>query len=156
MKKFSILCLVLGIFFTSCKTSKLAKQNETNFRGNWVLTSVQPREKTIAISEVFNQASPQCFNGSSWHLVANNHSGNYVFNNANCPTGQTEISWHMADDNGVGYFWFKQIGEGQKAKNVLSGYKLKVEAITNSQAHFSQEVPFDGGKTIIDYYFTKN
>ncbi|MRJ07420.1 hypothetical protein EDL98_00470 [Ornithobacterium rhinotracheale] len=155
MKK--VLLLMLSVaFFASCTTTQnAAKQSAKDFRGDWTLTSVTPRDAGIEITNLFDQAPQNCFVGSSWHLVANNNSGNYVFNSVSCPSEPSKINWHMSNEDGVTYFWFKRIAAGEKAKNVLSGYKLKVEDISDYQAHLSQEVPVDGQKTIIDYYFTK-
>ncbi|AFL97149.1 hypothetical protein [Ornithobacterium rhinotracheale] len=155
MKK--VLLLMLSVaFFASCSpTQNAAKQSAKDFRGDWTLTSVTPREAGIQITSLFNQAPQSCFVGSSWHLVANNNSGNYIFNNVSCSSEPNKINWHMTNENGVNYFWFKRIAAGEKAKNVLTGYKLKVENISDYQAHLSQEVPVGNQKTIIDYYFTK-
>ncbi|MBV7441899.1 hypothetical protein KRX57_10770 [Weeksellaceae bacterium TAE3-ERU29] len=155
MKKLSIVCLMLGLAFTSCTTSKLATNSENALRGDWTLYKVESRNPAASITTLFNQASPQCFQGSEWHLVANNNSGNYVLNGMNCPTGQNNINWHVAEEDGIAYFWFKQIPEGQKAKNIKSGYKMRVESADANAAHLSHEVPFGTGKTVIDYYFVK-
>ncbi|QAR31770.1 hypothetical protein EQP59_10660 [Ornithobacterium rhinotracheale] len=155
MKKV-LLSMLSVAFFASCSpTQNAAKQSAKDFRGDWTLTSVTPREASIQITNLFNQAPQSCFVGSSWHLVANNNSGNYVFNSVSCPSESNKISWHMTNEDGTTYFWFKRILPGEKAKNVLTGYKLKVEDLSDYQAHLSQEVPVGGEKTTIDYYFTK-
>lgn len=155
MKKALLLMLSVA-FFASCSTTQnVVKKSTKDFRGDWTLTSVVPREKGIKVINLFNQAPENCFVGSSWHLVANNNSGNYAFSSVSCPSEPNKISWHMTNEEGTTYFWFKRILPGEKAKNVLTGYKLKVEDLSDYQAHLSQEVPIDGQKTIIDYYFTK-
>lgn len=155
MKKLSLLCLALGLVTSSCSTSKLAKQTQNEFRGDWTLVSVQPREKGVSVTQLFNQASTDCFIGSHWHLVANNNSGTYILNETTCPSGKNMINWHTTEEDGIAYFWFKQIAQGEKAKNVKSGYKMRIESISETQAQLSQEVPLDNGKTTIDYYFIK-
>uniref|UniRef100_UPI0039A531B9 hypothetical protein n=1 Tax=Ornithobacterium rhinotracheale TaxID=28251 RepID=UPI0039A531B9 len=155
MKKLLALACAVSLFTACSTTQKVAKQAEKEFRGDWTLTSVAPRQAGIQITNLFNQAPQKCFTGSNWHLVANNHSGNYSFQNTACDSEPTKINWHMTQEDGTTYFWFKRIATGEKAKNVYTGYKLKVEDLSDYQAHLSQEVPVGGEKTTIDYYFTK-
>lgn len=144
----ALLCL------SACKTSKIAQQAEKDMRGDWELTSIS-NSKGFTINSVFNQASKKCFEGSTWHLVANNSSGFYELNpTEDCISGENKISWHMTEEDGVPYFWFKQLN-GEKAKNIRSGYKMRVVNITESNAVFSQEIPVDGQKETLIFNFIK-
>lgn len=158
MKRLPFLILLLSIFtvLSSCDArKKISNQTEQSMRGNWVLSQVSV-SKDFSISQLLGQAPVNCFQGSEWHLVANNHSGYYTLNGMNCPSEQNKISWHMESDGNNTYLWFKRIDEGQKAKNVKSGYKMRVVSIDEYQAHFSQEVPVNGGgKAVVNYYFNK-
>ncbi|MGV4484182.1 lipocalin family protein, partial [Ornithobacterium rhinotracheale] len=60
MKK--VLLLMLSVaFFASCSpTQNAAKQSAKDFRGDWTLTSVTPREAGIQITSLFNQAPQSC------------------------------------------------------------------------------------------------
>lgn len=166
MKKITVLCLSMGLFLGACKTTntaatkaasqKAANKAEKVFKGDWELAQILSEEgNNVEISNVFGQSSVDCFEGSDWHFVSNNNTGYYTLDGADCPMGQNKISWHLEEDNGTFYFWFKRIADGQKAKNVLSGYKMKLISADESQASFSQEVPFEGGKTTLYYYFNK-
>lgn len=161
MKKLSILGLIIGAFFmlSSCNSQKsAAKKSANGLRGDWKLAQIIGKDdNTIVITKVFDQAPLNCFEGSTWHFVENNNSGYYTLNpNQKCPSGENKISWHMDNDGDNIYFWFKRIGEGQKAKNVKSGYKMEVIYVDEYQALFTQEVPVSGGgKTTLNYYFNK-
>lgn len=155
MNKIHLLGLSALLSLGACNTAKVAKQAEKDMRGDWELTSVTTNSKGLTINNLFNQASKKCFEGSSWHLVANNSSGFYELNSTeNCPSGENKISWHMREENGVPYFWFKQLN-GEKAKNVRSGYKMRVVSITESNAVFSQEIPVNGQKETLLFNFSK-
>lgn len=153
MKKIQLLSLLL-VFLASCSTSKIANKAEKDMRGDWELVNISADNSGIKIKNIFNHSNIDCFIGSQWHLVANNHKGSYTFTSANCSADQNKISWHMEEENGVPYFWFKQLN-GEKAKNVKSGYKLRVVNIGENTAVFSQQLSMEGERITLKYNFVK-
>lgn len=157
MKKFSFLSILMVVFlFSSCSTSKLAKQTTKSFRGDWTLSKItNEKGNHVNIKNIFAHSSLSCFEGSDWHLVANNESGHYTLQGAGCPVTQNKIKWFMSEEDGNVYFWFKRLEEGVKAKKTTKGYKMRVVSVDETQAHLIHEVPFEGGKLALHYYFTK-
>lgn len=156
MKNLGILTLLMVLVLSSCSTTKIEREAEMTFRGDWTLDQiVNDQEQTVVITNLFDHSSPECFEGSTWHMVANNNKGHYTLEGVGCPTNENEFTWFMEEDGPDTYFLFKPIAEGEKAKNVLSGYKMKVISMDDMQAHLMHEVPFEGGKMSIHYYFSK-
>lgn len=156
MKKIGILTLFIALLFSSCSTTKVEREAQTSFRGDWTLDQiVSDQGQNVVISNLFHHSSLECFEGSSWHFVANNNKGHYTLEGPNCPSQENEFKWFMEQDGPDTYFMFKRVDDGVKAKNVVSGYKMKVISIEETQAHLTHEVPFEGGKMTIHYYFNK-
>lgn len=157
MKNLGILTLVLALFFSSCSsTQKVAKDNEMAFRGTWTLDEiVSDQGNTVVITSLLDHESVECFEGGTWHLVANNNSGYYKLDGPNCAPNEFDIKWYMEQEGADTYFWFKRVTDDVKAKNVVSGYKMKVVSIDAANAHLMHEVPFEGGKMAIHYHFSK-
>lgn len=156
MKKTVVLTIFLIGFLSSCSSTKVARQSERGLRGDWTLSKITNSEGSLVnLSNLLGNNSEKCLEGSQWHLVANNNKGHYTLSGNNCTSEAKEINWHNEEENGVTYFWFKNIGKDQKARKVLSGYKLKIESITETAAHLSQEVPFENGKIVVNYFFSK-
>ena len=155
--------LLFGICATallsSCASTSVQKQTiETGkeVRGSWTLTNVDYAglatnqiQGTVKVNEtvaqVFDTASPACYEGSTWTLVQNNKKGTYTFNaGAQCPTGTAEIIWNLVQDGSTTYFTFKDV-TGIKAKQNTAGYKLKVDYVTANSMRLVQDVN-NGGK----------
>ena len=65
---------------SACSVSKEATSMKQKINGNWLLETITTEGiegKVTAI--IFNEASFNCFVGSSWNFVANNSSGNYHY-----------------------------------------------------------------------------
>jgi hypothetical protein len=158
MKNLILTCFTLGLAFTSCNNSKVLADNEKLMRGDWTVTDVSVdgiNESYVDIT-VFDQAKSQCYEGSTWHLVQNNASGNYTLNGGSgCPSETTKIKWFVTESNGQYYFNFKKIYEGEKPKNVVDGYKMRVASNTGSSIILQQEMMFEGKPISVFYTLSK-
>lgn len=158
MKNLVIGMFTIGMIFTSCNNTKVLADNEKLMRGDWTITDVSIdgiNESYVDIT-VFDQAKSQCFEGSSWHLVQNNASGNYSLNGGgDCPNETTKIKWFVTESNGQYYFNFKKIYEGERPKNVVDGYKMRVASNTGSSLILEQELMFEGKPISVFYTFSK-
>lgn len=157
MKKLGLLTLIMAFFVSSCTTTQqAAKENQTAFRGDWTLDSiVSDQASNVVVTKLLDHESIECFEGGTWHLVANNNSGYYKLDGPNCASNEFDIKWYMQQEGSDTYFFFKRVSDDVKARNQISGYKMKVVSIDEASAHLLHEVPFDGGKMTLHYYFTK-
>lgn len=157
MKKGIILSSIaaLGIL-SSCSTTKAIVNTETQVRGDWTVTDVQLQGTTGTVAAtVFDEAPYECYRGSQWHLIQNNNSGTYTLTGgANCPSGTNSIKWTITDDGASKYFNFKRVNN-EKAKNVLSGYRMRIQNVSDTQMTLVQDVSFEGKLINIVYYLSK-
>lgn len=171
MKK-GILTLAVGtaMILGSCASTNVVKsQMETGkeVRGAWTLSDVSysglsnqevQGEKIVTetVATVFDTASPECYEGSTWNLVQNNKTGTYTFNHSDsgCPTGTAKIIWDIKEENGTSYFTFKDI-TGIKAKQNTAGYRMKVEYLDANAMRLVQDVNANGKIAQVIYTFQR-
>ncbi|HLV24186.1 MAG TPA: hypothetical protein VKY36_05355 [Moheibacter sp.] len=158
-KNFLLTCMASFLFIVSCTNTKMIADNEKMMRGDWTITDVSVdgiQESQVDIT-VFDEAKSQCFEGSTWHLVQNNASGNYTLQGGtDCPSATTKIKWFITETDGQYYFNFKKIYEGERPKNVVDGYKMRVASNTGSSIVLEQELTFEGKPLSVFYTFNKN
>lgn len=157
MKKL-ILFSILSIFFlTSCAESKAVVESGKLMRGDWTITNVTIDGIQASYVDItaFDQAKTDCFIGSKWHLVQNNSSGYYTLNAAGCANETTNIKWFVTEQNGQMTFKFKKIYSGEKPKNVLDGYDLKVTTNQGNYLILTQQLLFEGKPISVHYTFSR-
>jgi hypothetical protein len=133
-KRLAILAFVAAftLAISACSTVKklpatVAGASRARFVGNWTLTNVSYEGLVPgSVQTLFNQASPDSFNGSVWKLT---NSGNGLITLTN-GTSQT-IFWSYDKSNGD-IFQFKKLYQGDSASKVQDGYQLIVAAIDDS------------------------
>lgn len=136
MKSLYRLCLsvaVIALIFSSCSgprnTMAGADVSRGKFTGDWTLTNVTyERLLPGAVQTLFDQAAPNAFLGSTWKFT---NSGNGIYT-LTSGVSQT-IYWSINNNDARGQlFQFKKIYQGDKAKNVETGYQLLVASNTGS------------------------
>ncbi len=151
-----VMAVVIGLTVVGCSTQNAAtgvsNVSRGNFTGTWTLNNVTYDGLVeSAVSNVFDQAKPSAFIGSTWKLT-NSGNGIYTLNNG---TSQT-IYWSVnnSDPNGQ-MFQFKKIYEGDKAKNVQQGYQLMVSSNDGNNMVLKSPVSIGNGTGYIVYSFSK-
>lgn len=145
LKTVALLAAVL-LAITSCSTVKklpatVAGASRARFVGTWTLGTVSYEGLVQgAVQSLFNQASPEDFNGSTWKLT---NSGNGIYTLVN-GSSQT-IFWSYNNSNGE-IFQFKKLYQGDSARKVEEGYQLFVSSIDDT--HMTLKLPVSiGDKT---------
>lgn len=151
-----VMAVIIGLTVVSCSTQNAAtgvsNVGRGKFTGTWTLNNVSYDGLVeSAVSNVFDQAKPSAFVGSTWKLT-NSGNGIYTLNNG---TSQT-IYWSVnnSDPNGQ-MFQFKKIYEGDKAKNVQQGYQLMVSSNDGNNMILKSPVSIGNGTGYIVYSFSK-
>lgn len=145
--------------FVSCNNSKVVADSEKLMRGNWTISnvSVDGINQSYVDVTVFDEANSKCYEGSAWSLVQNNATGNYTINGgSDCPNTTTKIKWFITEENGQQFFNFKKVYEGEKPKNVVDGYKMRVASNTGATIVLVQDLMFEGKPISVNYTFQKN
>ena len=144
-----------AVIFTSCSTSKNTVSGNvprSRFVGTWTLNTVTYDGLLPgSVQDVFNQAPPQDFVGSTWQLT---NSGNGIYTLMN-GTSQT-IFWSVYNgDASSTMFQFKKLYQGDKAQKVDDGYRLVIASNDGTSMVLKSPVALGNGTGYIIYSFTK-
>lgn len=155
--QFLIIVAAAGLMFSSCSTPKdtMASQSAVSrgkFTGTWTITDISyDGILANAVTNVFDQAPPADFKGSTWKLT---NSGNGIYTLPN-GTSQT-IFWSVYNsDPTAQMFQFKKLYEGDKAKNVDTGYRLIIAGNNGNTMTLKTAIDYGGKTGYIIYTFTK-
>ncbi|NEU09086.1 hypothetical protein GZH53_12240 [Flavihumibacter sp. R14] len=151
------LLFTVTTLITACSTTKNASTASNaevgrgKITGTWTVNSIT-YEGIVenAVQSVFDQGPASLFQGSTWTLT-NSGKGIYALTN-----GTTQsIFWSMTNTGGTPEFAFKKINEGEKPKEVASGYRLLVENADGDNLTLKAPVQYGGGSGYIVYHMTK-
>ncbi len=160
MKKLSqylVILLAATVILSACSTSKNAVTGASNvsrgkFTGTWTINNISydgivPQ----AVQNVFDQAPPADFMGSTWKLT-NSGNGIYTLQNG---TSQT-IFWSVNNDAGSSQlFQFKKLYQGDKAQKVTQGYQLVIAGNDGNSMTLKSPIAVGDKTAYIIYSFTK-
>ncbi len=154
MKKILLLFVCTGLL-VSCGASKAERQAQKAFKGDWTLTHIKLPSALVDV-ELLGNADSKCFENSQWHFVPNNNTGSYEL--FNCTEGRRDFHWNVQEDSGMGAFYFtlKPEVEGQKARKVKSGYRLRLVNLDDHGMVWEQIVDFEGKPFTIQMNFVRN
>lgn len=149
--------IFLMLIFSACNTVKKLPAAATGatrarFVGTWTLTKVTYEGLLPgSVQTVFDQATPEDFNGSTWKLT---NSGNGIYTLAN-GTSQT-IFWSVNKDAAnADLFQFKKLYQGDSARKVQEGYQLFVSFNDGSAMMLKSPVSIGNKTAYVLYSFTK-
>lgn len=159
MKNVLLLVVFAGLM-TACGTSKIERQAQRTFKGDWTLNSVTfPENSGFVDVTLFEDVDRKCFEGSEWHFVSNNNKGEYQIFKEDCSPGKREFRWNVEEtnpDSGEFDFTLKPVSEGQNARKTAQGYRLNLVSLDDTQMVWEQTVSFEGEPFKIRMEFTKN
>jgi hypothetical protein len=155
--KLSFTVLAFTLILSACSSSKNAVTGASNvsrgkFTGSWTINNVSyDGILQQAVQNVFDQAPPQDFVGSTWKLT-NSGNGIYTLQNG---TSQT-IFWSVNNNAGSNQlFQFKKLYQGDKAKKVAQGYQLIVVGNDGNSMTLKSPIAVGNKTAYIIYSFTK-
>ncbi|RZK81840.1 MAG: hypothetical protein EOO92_03930 [Pedobacter sp.] len=139
----AILCSSLMVL-QSCSPKGATGTNlkRGNVTGNWVVSDITFEGiQQSQVKSLFDDGSYSCFQGSTWSLT-NSGNGTYTLAGGGACAAKTQsIFWSVSPADQT--FQFKKIFEGDKAKNVTSGYRMVLSS-TDGQ-NMVIKVPVEGG-----------
>ncbi|TSD64182.1 hypothetical protein FFF34_015790 [Inquilinus sp. KBS0705] len=145
--------------FSACSTTNTASSGTSGgsvsrgkFVGTWTVTSVTYEGLVEgSVQNVFDQAAPGAFVGSTWKLT-NSGNGIYTLTNGASQT----IFWSVYNGGSTGtQFQFKKLFEGDKAKNVTEGYRLDIASVSSTSMTLKSAVAIGGSNGYVVYTFAK-
>ena len=140
-----------------------ASQWKNGLKGKWVLKSVDRENIPAAytIKNIFDEAPVECFIGSVWTLPGGSQKGNITFNTSGtlCANGAVRnILWSVFDGKSLGQhpqFQFKKIYAGEKAQNVVTGYRLDLSYSDGQSLVMRMPIPLDNGSGNLVFNFAR-
>ncbi|WP_372919848.1 lipocalin family protein [Salegentibacter sp.] len=160
MKKLLVLVSITLLLVTACGPSKTAREARKTFNGDWTLTSVTyPNSSGEFNVTLLNDASAECFEGSTWDFVSNNNHGTYRVQGINCDGGERNFMWSIDEENtpeGIYDFLLKPTDENYKSTTGDQGFRLNLRSLSDTQMVWEQTVSLDGSPFVIRMNFSKN
>lgn len=158
MKKL-LFVITAALLIASCGPSKVATQARKSFDGNWMMNSVTyPNNTGIFDVTLFNDASANCFEGSSWKFVSNNNQGNYNVSGADCTAGERNFNWSVDEENstaGSFDFLLKPTDSKNRSTTGDQGFRLNLVSLSDTSMIWEQTVTLEGKPFVIRMNFTK-
>lgn len=152
-----IVILLISLSLLSCGTSKTVRDSKKVIKGNWTLNSITYNKAGTYKVNLLNDASKDCFEGSTWQFVPNNNTGTYTINNPNCSVGQRYFVFtiqEMDATSGLYDFLLKPTNEKHKSET-NQGFRLKLSSLSDDVMQWQQTVTVDGSPFTITMNFSK-
>ncbi|MGY0407797.1 MAG: lipocalin family protein [Polaribacter sp.] len=151
MKK--IMLLLFTITLCSCGASKNVRSKEKTIKGNWVLNKITYSKTGSYNVTMFNDATKECLEGSSWKFVPNNNTGVYAINKRNCVAGDRDFVFVIQEiDANTGYYDF--LLKPKNNENSI-GYRVALTKLSETTMQWQQNLTINGTPFIINMNFTK-
>ncbi|EHQ28492.1 hypothetical protein [Mucilaginibacter paludis] len=149
----TVIASVLIIFSSCSVVSKTAGVDRSRFVGTWTVTGVT-YEGIIgaAVQKAFDQAPPTAFAGSTWQLT---NSGNGVYTLTDGTSQSIYWSYYNPGGGVEPQFQFKKVYQGDKLKNIDSGYRLVIGSIDGSSMVLKSPIDLNGKTGYVVYSFNK-
>jgi hypothetical protein len=157
MKKILFIMLA-ALLVVSCGTSKVVKESKKTLKGTWNLDNINYGEANgVYDVKLFDDASSECFVGSTWRFIPNNNFGNYEITGANCSSGKRYFVWTIPDvKNATSYdILLKPTDEKMNSTMNNKGYRLSLDYLSDDSLRFTQTLQVDGKPFTIYMNFTK-
>lgn len=157
MKKISILTFLIAIIL-SCGAPKTVIESKKVIKGDWSLDAITYSETGTYNVSLLNDATKECFEGSTWHFVPNNFTGNYTINGSDCDTGERFFRFNIQEveaETGLYAFLLKPTNEKYKSDEYKRGFKLKLAQLSETSMIWDQTLSVEGNPFTISMKFSR-
>jgi len=149
MKKYIIHIISIVLVLGSCKPHQEAiAAKELLLKGEWSLDKVSYTRDGIFEVTLFNDATAECFTGSTWSFIPNNHTGSYTVNPDVCSqTGKRNFRFTVfkSDTDGAYAFMFKHIDSKKKdIREDNQGYRMALKKLEENTMTLIQMTTVEG------------
>lgn len=155
MKKLLLSLIIITLL--SCGGTKTVRVSKKVMKGDWTLSSINYNQPGTFKVKLLNDASKECFEGSTWQFIPNNNTGNYTVNNTNCSTGMRYFIFTIQEiDESTGLYDFLLKPTNEKKKSETnSGFRLQLTQLSDTDMQWRQTVSIEGKPFTINMNFTK-
>lgn len=155
MKKNILLILIISLI--SCGTSKVVRESEKNLKGNWILNKVSSTVVGELKIKILGNSTRDCFIGSRWEFIPNNHTGFYILSGNRCALDENYFKFSIDEVNktlGSYDFLLKPTDKrGNSESN--KGYRLELTSLNQTTMTLKNTVNFEGKPMTLTFNFTK-
>ncbi|WP_256006624.1 MULTISPECIES: lipocalin family protein [Pedobacter] len=125
-----------------------------NITGSWVLNDITfEGVPQSAVKSLFDEGPHTCFIGSTWRLT-NSGNGTYTLpGGSNCAAKTQNIYWSASPADQT--FQFKKLNEGEKARDISSGYRTVLASADGNTMVIKSPVEYGSGAAYIVLNFSK-
>lgn len=151
------LLIVLVTLFASCGASKTVKESRKTLKGNWTLNDVTyDRTGTYKVN-LFNDASEECMEGSTWRFIPNNNFGNYTLSGSGCDTEMRYFVWGVEETGGdmMNYDILVKPTDSKMKSATNAGFRVNLAYLAEDQLQMTQTVNVEGVPFKITMNFAK-
>lgn len=155
----NILLLLISITLLSCGASKLVKETEKSFNGEWTLTEITyPDSSGFFDVTLFQIADASCFESSVWKFVAKNNRGTVDLYDESCTTEQQNLVWSVEESTKPNYLYnvILKMAEDEKASKENKGSRLQIKEISERKMVWDLNVQFQSKPMVVRLNFIKN
>lgn len=153
----TIILFALTIIISACATTKTERAYKKVINGNWTLNTITYNEEGTYNIILWEDATKDCFEGSTWQFVSNNNTGIYNIYDSNCTTGDRYFVFTIQEidkETGLYDLLLKPTNEKHKSET-KKGFRLKLSALTENIMQWQQTVIVEGKPFIISINFNK-
>ncbi|MBQ4819457.1 lipocalin family protein [Aquimarina sp. MMG016] len=157
MKKVFFTLIIVALVSCSPAQKTIISAKKT-LKGEWSLDKISYDRSGIFDVTLYNDASAECFTGSTWKFIPNNNTGKYDVNQASCTsTGARNFRFTIPkpDESGEYSFMFKPINEKKKSTNNNKGYRMALKHLDDTTMTWTQTVSLEGKPFVITMDFNK-
>lgn len=158
LKKITI-GFILLIAISSCSVSKEASSMKQKINGNWMLETITTEGISGKVTAtIFNEASFNCFVGSSWNFISGNSLGNYSINASgkDCSGVTRQIRWSIYEPKGAEkQFQFKRLDDKKNEMDNGEGFRLEIAQLNGNTMQLKSHITFEGKPAAYVYNFVK-
>lgn len=154
----TIFLLATALILCSCGTTKIVRDAKKALKGNWTLTTVTYSEAGTYKVSLLDDATKECFEGSTWQFIPNNNTGMYSIKDSGCSTGDRHFVFTIQPvDVETGHFDFLLKPTNEKHKSETNkGFRQKILTLSDTVMQWQQTVTVKGKPFIITMTFNKN
>lgn len=156
-----VLIFLSVILFASCGPSRVEREAERTFKGNWTLSSIDFPEGSSNLSvTLFQDATAECLTNSDWNFISNNNTGSYATTTPNCDNNSSRyFVWTIDEvDAEAGSYdlLLKPTDSDYKSTSGNQGFRLNLVNLTDATMVWEQRLNFEGEPFTIRMNFNKN
>lgn len=151
------LLIVLVTVLASCGASKTVKESRKTLKGNWTLNDVTYDRIGIYKVNLFNDASEECMEGSTWRFIPNNNFGNYTLSGSGCDTEMRYFVWGVEETGGdmMNYDILVKPTDSKMKSATNAGFRVNLAYLAEDQLQMTQTVNVEGVPFKITMNFAK-